>query len=77
LITNFRHVGLLTIRGKDFEMEKLPLKTVRPFKFDTVILAEHPALSPDLPEAVVSFLKDEVIDHMKSRIIFMAFRCLG
>ncbi|ORY85767.1 Apoenzyme [Protomyces lactucae-debilis] len=26
-----KHVGILTIKGKDFSMEKIPLKTVRPF----------------------------------------------
>ncbi len=26
-----KHVGILTVTGKDFQVEKIPLKTVRPF----------------------------------------------
>jgi double-strand break repair protein MRE11 len=39
-----KHVGILTVTGKNFEMEKIRLKTVRPFVMRTVALADEPAL---------------------------------
>lgn len=36
----FRHVALLQIQGKDFQMEPIPLRTVRPFVIDEVCLLE-------------------------------------
>ncbi|XP_043220823.1 double-strand break repair protein MRE11-like [Amphibalanus amphitrite] len=36
-------VGLLHVRGKEFKMESLPLRTVRPFMFRTVRLADSEA----------------------------------
>ncbi len=35
-----RHVALLQIQGKDFHMEPIPLRTVRPFVIDDVCLME-------------------------------------
>jgi double-strand break repair protein MRE11 len=39
-----KHVGILKITGKTFEMEKIRLKTVRPFVMKTITLADEPAL---------------------------------
>lgn len=36
----FRHVGLLSIQGSQFQIAEIPLKTVRPFELDEVILTE-------------------------------------
>lgn len=36
----FRHVALVQIRGKDFHLEPIPLRTARPFIIDEVILIE-------------------------------------
>lgn len=36
-----RHVSLVKIQGKEFEMTPIRLKSVRPFVFDTVSLAEE------------------------------------
>ena len=36
-------VGLLHVRGKEFKMEELKLRTVRPFVFRSVRLADSPA----------------------------------
>lgn len=35
-----RHVALLKIEGKEFQMEPLPLRTVRPFVIEQVVLNE-------------------------------------
>lgn len=36
-----KHVGILSISKKRFKLKPLPLKTVRPFVFDNVVLREH------------------------------------
>lgn len=35
-----RHVALLQIQGKEFQMTPLPLRTVRPFVIEQVTLSE-------------------------------------
>lgn len=35
-----RHVALLKIQGKEFELTPIPLRTVRPFVMDEVLLTE-------------------------------------
>ena len=35
-----RHVALLKIQGKEFEMTPIPLRTVRPFVMDEILLTE-------------------------------------
>ena len=36
-----KHVGLLTITGREFKMEPIRLRTVRPFKMREIVLAEE------------------------------------
>jgi double-strand break repair protein MRE11 len=36
----YRHVALLQIQGKGFQLTPIPLRTVRPFVLDEVILSE-------------------------------------
>ena len=58
-----RHVALLQIQGKDFHMEPISLRTVRPFVIDEVVL-EDAAEEEDFDvtdQIVVSkFLKTKV-----------------
>ena len=35
-----RHVALLQVQGKEFQMTPIPLRTVRPFVLDEVVLSE-------------------------------------
>jgi double-strand break repair protein MRE11 len=35
-----RHVALLKIQGKEFELTPIPLRTVRPFVMDEILLTE-------------------------------------
>ncbi|XP_015265776.1 PREDICTED: double-strand break repair protein MRE11A [Gekko japonicus] len=59
-----KHVGLLLIKGKKMNMQKIPLQTVRPFYIDDVVLAEHPDIfNPDNPkvmQAVQAFCMEKV-----------------
>ncbi|XP_068122926.1 double-strand break repair protein MRE11 [Hyperolius riggenbachi] len=46
-----KHVGLLRIKGKKMNMQKLPLQTVRQFFIEDVVLADHPEIfNPDNPK---------------------------
>ncbi|TPX34366.1 hypothetical protein SmJEL517_g03004 [Synchytrium microbalum] len=39
-----KHVGILHVRGKDFEIEPIRLKSVRPFVMEEIVLADEPEL---------------------------------
>lgn len=39
-----KHVALLTITGKQFQSEAIPLKTVRPFVMKSIILQNEPGM---------------------------------
>ena len=55
----FRHVGLLEIHNKKFRMTKLPLKTVRQFIFDEVILSDS-KIAKHEDEKIFSYLTQKV-----------------
>lgn len=58
-----RHVALLQIQGKEFQLTPLPLRTVRPFVIDQVVLNEvADELGLDLNDqmAITKFLKGKV-----------------
>ncbi|XP_053312070.1 double-strand break repair protein MRE11 [Spea bombifrons] len=47
-----KHVGLLRIKGKKMNMQKIPLQTVRPFFIEDIVLADFEDLfNPDNPKA--------------------------
>ena len=63
-----KHVGLLTIKGKEFDLEPIRLKTVRPFKYKEVALADDKELrryanEPDSKAPVNRYLI-EVVETM-------------
>lgn len=64
LVPLCRHVGLLRIKGRKMNMQKLPLRTVRQFFMEDVVLANHPNLfNPDNPkvtQAIQSFCLEKV-----------------
>lgn len=39
-VISCRHVALLQIQGKEFELTPLPLRTVRPFVMESIVLSE-------------------------------------
>uniref|UniRef100_A0A6Q2Y3R6 Double-strand break repair protein n=1 Tax=Esox lucius TaxID=8010 RepID=A0A6Q2Y3R6_ESOLU len=59
-----KHIGLLRIKGRKMNMEKIPLNTVRQFFIQDLVLAEHPDLfSPDMPKVnqkVEAFCQEKV-----------------
>jgi hypothetical protein len=51
-----KHVAVLSIYKKNFRVTPLPLKTVRPFVFDTIVLADCTIeLSTEKPSEEVSW----------------------
>ena len=58
-----RHVALLSIQGKEFELKPIPLRSVRPFVIDDVDLreaAEEEGFDLSDKLAVNKFLKKKV-----------------
>jgi len=61
-----KHVGLLRIKERLFKIEKIPLKTVRPFMFQDVditnVLNELPRTVPekDVPRKIERYISDRV-----------------
>ena len=58
-----RHVALLEICGKEFQLQPIPLRTTRPFKLEEVILsesAEEEGFELTDQMAISKFLKSKV-----------------
>lgn len=56
-----KHVGILSIKGKDFKIDKIRLRSVRPFVIEDVILKDHrPMLQPHNIDGVNKFLAKRV-----------------
>lgn len=59
-----KHVGLLRIKGKKMNMQKIPLQTVRPFYIEDIVLADHlDTFNPDNPkviQAIQAFCMEKV-----------------
>ncbi|KAG8522374.1 LOW QUALITY PROTEIN: Double-strand break repair protein MRE11 [Galemys pyrenaicus] len=50
-----KHVGLLRVKGRRMNLQKLPLRTARQFFMEDVVLAEHPDIfSPDDPRVTLA-----------------------
>lgn len=60
-----RHVGILSIQGSQFQITEVPLKTVRPFEMDEVILTEAAAKSTNKlnledKDSITAYLRTQV-----------------
>ena len=58
-----RHVALLQIQGKEFQLTPLPLRTVRPFIIEDIVLnevADEAGLDLNDQMAITKFLKGKV-----------------
>jgi double-strand break repair protein MRE11 len=58
-----RHVALLQIQGKEFQLTPLPLRTVRPFIIEDIVLSEvadEAGLDLNDQMAINKFLKGKV-----------------
>ena len=74
-----RHVGILKISGKRFCIDKIPLKTVRPFYTKDVILSETGIEETD-DEAVQEYLTQQVSERrlrLYKRLISYFIICLA
>ncbi|XP_065888547.1 double-strand break repair protein MRE11-like [Dysidea avara] len=54
-----KHVAILSVKETDFRVEKIPLKSVRPYIFSTIDLADS-NIQPELEDEVMSHVSDEV-----------------
>ncbi|OAD02895.1 hypothetical protein MUCCIDRAFT_142423, partial [Mucor lusitanicus CBS 277.49] len=52
-----KHVGLLTIKGSEFSLDKIRLKTTRPLQFATVILSRVEGLNRSDTKAIQTYLE--------------------
>ncbi|KTF80459.1 hypothetical protein cypCar_00024128, partial [Cyprinus carpio] len=52
-----KHIGLLRVKGKKMNLQKIPLQTVRQFFIQDVTLSEHPDLfSPEQPNVMLKVM---------------------
>uniref|UniRef100_A0A674BD38 Double-strand break repair protein n=1 Tax=Salmo trutta TaxID=8032 RepID=A0A674BD38_SALTR len=59
-----KHIGLLRVKGRKMNLQKIPLHTVRQFFIQDLVLSEHPDLfNPDMPKVnqrVEAFCQEKV-----------------
>ncbi|PWW71937.1 DNA repair exonuclease [Tuber magnatum] len=68
-----KHVGILSVTGRGFELEKIRLKTVRPFVMKEIVLAEEPQMKNVWKKntnrtTVTSFLCNTVEDLIEEAV---------
>ncbi|XP_007449705.1 PREDICTED: double-strand break repair protein MRE11A [Lipotes vexillifer] len=65
-----KHIGLLRIKGRKMNMQKIPLHTVRQFFMEDVVLADHPDIfNPDNPkvtQAIQSFCLEKIEEMLEN-----------
>jgi double-strand break repair protein MRE11 len=69
----YRKVGLLRIQGRKFQLDPLPLKTVRPFKMEDIVLQDEAELEEndldlDKRETITAFLARKVRCGLTSEV---------
>ncbi|XP_036599229.1 double-strand break repair protein MRE11 isoform X2 [Trichosurus vulpecula] len=64
-----KHVGLLRIKGRKMNMQKIPLKTVRQFFIEDIVLADHPNIfnpnSLKVTQAIQNFCLEKVEEMLE------------
>ncbi|XP_032151640.1 double-strand break repair protein MRE11 isoform X3 [Sapajus apella] len=65
-----KHVGLLRVKGRKMNMQKIPLHTVRQFFMEDIVLANHPDIfNPDNPkvtQAIQSFCLEKIEEMLEN-----------
>ncbi|ORX74305.1 DNA repair exonuclease [Linderina pennispora] len=56
-----KHVAVLKVNRRNFKIDKIRLKNVRPFVIEDVVLSEESSLSPQSSE-------DEIVDFLRDRV---------
>lgn len=64
-LQTFRHIGLLEICKDQFRLKPIPLKTVRPFIMEDIVLKEYD-VDPNEHEMIIDFLAQKVITLTRS-----------
>ena len=62
-------VGLLHVRGKEFKMDTLPLRTVRPFVFRSVSLSDSQAGSESAASDAAELAQQFVADRVEEMLL--------
>ncbi|KAK9763849.1 meiotic recombination [Basidiobolus ranarum] len=60
-----KHVAILNICNNEFEMEKYPLRSVRPFVIEDLILSEIEGLRPTDSKGVIKHLNSKITDLVR------------
>lgn len=64
LFLSLRHIGLLRIKGKKMNMQKIPLKTIRQFFIEDIVLGDHPDIfnqdHPKVTQKIEAFCVEKV-----------------
>ncbi|XP_068936155.1 double-strand break repair protein MRE11 isoform X2 [Petaurus breviceps papuanus] len=65
-----KHVGLLRIKGRKMNMQKIPLRTVRQFFIEDIVLADHPNIfnpnSLKVTQAIQNFCLEKVEEMLEN-----------
>ncbi|RXN08101.1 double-strand break repair MRE11A [Labeo rohita] len=72
-----KHIGLLRVKGKKMNLQKIPLQTVRQFFIQDVTLSEHPDLfSPEQPNVMLKVMAfcQEKVDYSGGFEVFNTMR---
>ncbi len=56
-----KHIGILEIHGDLFKFEKIPLKSIRPFVIDHIVLSNIKDIEPNDRRAVEDYVTEKVI----------------
>ncbi|CAH8827347.1 unnamed protein product [Trichobilharzia szidati] len=73
-------VALLEVRGKEFKVTRLPLRTVRPFLFRDLVLQDHvPKLDPNAPDIIkqVESICDKLIESEIGKAVGISAEALA
>ncbi|XP_043846579.1 double-strand break repair protein MRE11 [Dromiciops gliroides] len=65
-----KHVGLLRVKGRKMNMQKIPLRTVRQFFIEDIVLADHPNIfnpnSLKVTQAIQNFCLEKVEEMLEN-----------
>ncbi|XP_074160602.1 double-strand break repair protein MRE11 isoform X2 [Sminthopsis crassicaudata] len=65
-----KHVGLLRIKGRKMNMQKIPLRTVRQFFIEDIVLADHPNIfnpnSLKVTQAIQNFCLEKIEEMLEN-----------
>lgn len=77
-----RHVGILSVQGSQFQIAEIPLKTVRPFEMDEIVLADIAAIERhgvnlEEKDTITAFLRRAVSHGLPAGVNKLTVRSKG